>query len=178
MRAYGTTRLLPIDVALVMAGLSYNEEDFAPLSAEAGVRLRVVRFATDLGSPDCIMLPGTPDTTADFDIPEAEGMTDALRAHAERGRWIAGISGGMHMMSRRLYDPQHGKYSFDEKPMLGLLDLDTVYRPEPAVFRREDGSAIGYGHRRLWGTYLHRCFDRSPFRHHLLTAIHEGALSL
>lgn len=200
----------PIDIALVMAGHSYNEEDFAPLAAEAGVRLRVVRFTTDLGTPDCIMLPGTPDAAADFDIMEAEGMTDALQAHAARGGWIAGICGGMHMMSKRLYDPQHVKYSFDEKPMLGLLDLDTVYSPEPAVFRRlhrvtapggcllrgfethrgqcrgnepvlfrrEDGSAIGYGHQRLWGTYLHRCFDSAPFRHHLLTAIRCGMASL
>lgn len=200
----------PVDIALVMAGNSYNEDDFAPLAAEDGVHLRVVRFTTDLGSPDAIMLPGTPDAAADFDILEAEGMIAALRRHAVHGGWIAGICGGMHMMSKRLCDHLHVKYPFDEKPMLGLLDLDTVYGlsptvfrrlhrvtapggfllrgfethrgecagHEPVLFRREDGSPIGYGHNRIWGTYLHRCFDSAPFRRHLLTAIRSGAPAL
>jgi len=44
---------------------------------------------------------------------------------------------------------------------------------EPALFFREDGVAIGYGHGRIWGTYLHRCFNSSDFRKAFLKAIRE-----
>ncbi len=199
----------PIDVALVLAGRTYNEEDFAPLAAEPDVRFRVLRFASDWGHPDLVILPGTTDVAADFDALEAGGVLDALRAHAASGGWVAGICGGLQMMGRRLLDPHHYKYTFDEKAMLGLLDVDTVFAAEPVftrlrgvsapggfllrgfethrgmsdgnepvLFRREDGSPIGFGHGRLWATYLHRCFDDAGFRRHVIDAVRLQRASL
>lgn len=203
------TAVSAIDIALVTAERSYNKEDFAPLADEPGVTLRPVRFPSDLGTPDAIILPGTPDVAADFDTHAASGMIDALLTHTQNQGWLIGICGGLHMLTRKLLDPQHRKYPFNEKKMIGLLELDTVYGgpnifrklrdvsapgglllkgfethqgicegSEPILFRRADGSPIGYGHGRIWGTYLHRAFDSSPFRSHLLEAIRSGAAEL
>lgn len=194
----------PIDIALIVAGRSYNEEDFAPLAAEPDVSFRVLRFASDWGQPDVVILPGTTDVAADFDMLEAGGVLDALRAHVAKGGWVAGICGGLQMMGRRLLDPHHHKYPFDQKAMLGLLNVDTVFAAEPVfkrlrnvsapggfllrgfethrgmsdgdepvLFRRDDGSAIGFGHGRLWATYLHRCFDDAGFRRYFIDAVRQ-----
>lgn len=198
--------MIPVDIALVLAAASYNREDFSPLEAEPGVILREVRFPTQLGNPDVVILPGTPDVAADFDTLAACGMADAIKTHELRGGWVVGICGGMHMMAQRLTDPQHVKYSFSEKQMLGLLALEVHYGgeqvfrrlrhvsapgrcelrgfethrgqcegAEPVLFRREDGSPIGYGHGRCWGTYLHRLFDSAAFRRHFLAAVRAQA---
>ena len=113
------------------------------------------------------------------------------------------------LMGRRLLDPHHYKYTFDEEAMLGLLDVDTVFAAEPVftrlrgvsapggfllrgfethrgmsdgnepvLFRREDGSPIGFGHGRLWATYLHRCFDDAGFRRHVIDAVRLQRASL
>ncbi len=42
---------------------------------------------------------------------------------------------------------------------------------EPVIFRRADGSALGFGHGHLLATYLHRCFDDADFRQALLHAV-------
>ncbi len=126
------------DIALVLAGGSYNEEDFAPLAAEPGVSFRVVRYTTQLGQPDVILLPGTRDVAADYDTLVLGGLADAVMERAAAGCWIVGICGGMHMMSRRLLDPTHAKYPFAEKQMLGLLQLDVHYGG-PAIFSRLHG---------------------------------------
>lgn len=198
--------MIPVDIALVSAAASYNREDFSPLEAEPGVTLREVRFPTQLGQPHVIMLPGTPDVASDFDALEACGMAAAIAEHARSGAWVVGICGGMHMLARRLLDPQHVKYPFSQKQMLGLMALDVHYGEatqfrrlrhvsapggfelrgfethrgqcvgeEPVLFRREDGSPIGYGHARCWGTYLHRLFDSADFRRHFLAAVRAEA---
>lgn len=120
-----------VDMALVLAGASYNEEDFSPLAAEPGVNFRVVRFATQLGEPDVILLPGTKDVAADYDTLCLAGMADAILARVAAGCWVVGICGGLHMLAQRLLDSSHSKYPFSEKVMMGLLRLDVsmVHRP-------------------------------------------------
>ncbi len=45
---------------------------------------------------------------------------------------------------------------------------------EPVLFRRADGSAIGFGHGCIMATYLHRCFDDKGFREAFLAAVREN----
>lgn len=198
-----------VDMALVLAGASYNEEDFSPLAAEPGVNFRVVRFATQLGEPDVILLPGTKAVAADYDALCLAGMADAILARVAAGCWVVGICGGLHMLAQRLLDSSHSKYPFSEKVMMGLLRLDVCYGSpsvfsrlrsvsapggfllrgfethsgvcrgeEPVLFRRVDGSPIGYGHGRIWGTYLHRVFDNTDFRRYFIETVRECRASL
>lgn len=51
----------------------------------------------------------------------------------------------------------------------------TIIGEEPALFFREDGTVIGYGHDRIWGTYLHRGFNNINFRKAFLQALREDA---
>lgn len=198
-----------IDIALALAGASYNRADFEPLMSEPSVRFREVHTPSEWGNPDVVILPGSMDVAGDYDTLLLNGMAASILQHAVGGGWVIGICGGLQMMSARLLDPHHNKYPFDEKAMLNLLRLNTVFAPrvlvqrlwqveapggfrlkgfeghrglcegsEPVLFRRSDGSPVGYGHGRLWGTYLHRCFHNRPFLHYVLNAIRAQAETL
>ncbi len=124
-----------IDIALIRAQESSELADFLPLQQEAGVELRHVQQLEQLGQPDAIILPGSEDIAGDFDILQQRGLVQAIREHAQARRSLVGICGGMHMLSRQLLDPQHSKYDFAQKDMMGLLALDTHYG-EPHLIAR------------------------------------------
>lgn len=193
---------MPLNIAIVTASGSYEMDDFKPFQLEPHANLYSVCEVADWGKPDLLFLPGTPTVAEDFDTLREKGIIPLISQHAKSGGWIFGICGGMHMMGQRLLDPHCQKYPFTEKPMLGLLDIETLYQGEPTIarlrnvtapwgctlrgyethtgrakgaepvlFRRPDGSPIGFGHGRILATYLHRCFDAPSFRQSLLRAI-------
>src|SRR5262249_39917820 len=55
-----------LDLAVIRLPRISNFDDFAPLAAEPGVRLRYVDCAARLGWPHAVILPGTKSTMADL----------------------------------------------------------------------------------------------------------------
>ena len=55
-----------LDIAVIRVPYISNYTDFAPLEAEADVKLRYTDRPAKLGTPDAIILPGTKNTTADL----------------------------------------------------------------------------------------------------------------
>ncbi len=115
-----------LDVAVVMPGHVSNYTDFAPLAAEPDVRLRQVRSAEEWGNPDLAILPGSKNVAGDFETLRARGLLEAVENHARQGKWTLGVCGGLQMLGRTLFDPQHIETEQGAAPMLGLLDLETT----------------------------------------------------
>ena len=67
-----------IDIAIVYLPHISNASDFNPLAAEQNVRVRYVRSAENLGSPDLIILPGTKNTSWDLDYLRKIGFEEAI----------------------------------------------------------------------------------------------------
>jgi adenosylcobyric acid synthase len=126
-----------IDIAVIALPRIANFDDFDPLAAEPGVRVRYVSTRQTLGSPQAVILPGTKSTMADLKWLQAQGLVGAIQELAAAGRAVVGICGGYQMLGRSIRDPDHAESSDDVVPGLGLLAAETVFEREKATHRAQ-----------------------------------------
>lgn len=133
----GPKRPGTLDIGVVMLRHVSNCTDFAPLAAEPDVRLRPIRGVEEWGAPDLIMLPGSKSVMADLEELRRSGLADKILAHAEDGKWLFGICGGLQIMGRALLDPGGVESSIPEMPGLGLIDLRSTFTAGKTLLRVE-----------------------------------------
>lgn len=118
-------------IAVPQLGRIANFDDLGPLANEPGVSVDIVRPGRPLpGDADLVLLSGSKSTIADLAEFRANGWDIDLAAHIRRDGRVLGICGGYQMLGRSLSDPDgiEGPPSMVEG--LGLLDVETVMRPE------------------------------------------------
>jgi cobyric acid synthase CobQ/L-threonine-O-3-phosphate decarboxylase len=183
-----------VEIALIDLPHISNFTDFDALRSEPDVRLRVVRFADELGSPDAIILPGSKNVLEDLTCLRRNGLDQAILRQAPKAE-IVGVCGGYQMLGERIEDSDAIESNYKMMPGLGLLKLSTIMAAEktlvhvtathasglklqgyeihhgqsdradlPPLVIRSDGAVIGAGYDRVWGTYLHGIFDADEFR--------------
>jgi adenosylcobyric acid synthase len=111
-----------------------NLDEFQPLKNVPGVRLKWVRSPAELLDADWIILPGSKATSADLAWLRAQGLDQAIAAHAGRGGAVLGICGGLQMLGEALIDP-HGIDG--NGPGLGLLPVVTLFDEAKTVRHRQ-----------------------------------------
>ena len=114
-----------------------NLDEFQPLKNVPGVRLKWVRSPEelkDLAQADWVILPGSKHTSGDLAWLRAQGLDQAIAAHAGRGGAVLGICGGLQMLGEALIDP-HGIDG--NAPGLGLLPVVTVFEKAKTVQHRQ-----------------------------------------
>jgi len=112
-----------------------NFDDFDPLAAEPGVRLRYVSSLHALGRPDAVILPGTKSTMADLAWLRKQGLADAIQRLAGEGTAVVGICGGYQMLGQALRDPERVEGITSEATGLGLLTTEVVFAGEKLTHR-------------------------------------------
>jgi adenosylcobyric acid synthase len=129
-------------IAIVAGPHISNLDEFQPLMAAASVRW--VRRADELEDADWIVLPGSKQTSGDLAWLRAQGLDAVIVAHAQAGRPVLGICGGLQMLGQSLADPDgvDGE-AFDHLPGLGLLPLATKY----AAPKRLRAGRVGFAPR-------------------------------
>jgi adenosylcobyric acid synthase len=137
-------------IAIVAGPHISNLDEFQPLLAAASVRW--VRRADEIDGVDWIVLPGSKQVSGDLAWLRAQGLDEAIVKHAQAGRPVLGICGGLQMLGQSLADPDgvdgeaHGP-----QPGLGLLPLATRYaapkrlRAAPVAFASRLGRAGSAG---------------------------------
>ncbi len=128
-------RVAPLDIVVVHLPRIANFDDFDPLRAEPGVRVRFVSSPEELGRPDAIIIPGTKSTIADLLWMRRVGLADAVRALAAAGRAVVGICGGYQMLGQVVCDPARVESDEAEVAGLGLLPVVTTFSPVKATFQ-------------------------------------------
>ncbi|MEW6141791.1 MAG: cobyric acid synthase [Chloroflexota bacterium] len=149
-----------LDVVVIRLPRVANYDDFDPLE-EAGCSVRYVRVADELGMPDMVILPGTKSTMADLEYVRHQGLDRAIMSLAEAGTPVVGICGGYQMLGRVVSDPGGVEGIPGSVPGLGLLDIDTVFRPEKRTVQVEarvvcdTGLFAGLGGMEVGGYEIH-----------------------
>ena len=104
-----------------------------PLESMDEVGVRYVTSASQFGTPDAVILPGSKNTMEDLKWLRQRGLEGKILRHAASGKTVFGICGGYQMMGETLSDP-HGVEAGGTIKGMGLLPMDTVLpgkRPEP-----------------------------------------------
>ena len=102
-----------------------NFTDFIPLQNHPCVNLYYVEKPKDLGSPDCIIIPGTKNTLGDLDWLKKTGLSGSIAALARSGTPICGICGGFQILGEKL-ETENG---------LELLPVETEFSSEKVLTR-------------------------------------------
>jgi adenosylcobyric acid synthase len=111
-----------------------NLDEFQPLRNVPGLRLKWVRSPAELAGADCIILPGSKHTSSDLAWLRAQGLDQAVAAHAAKGGAVLGICGGLQMLGEALIDT----HEIDgNAPGLGLLPLVTSFDRDKTVRRTQ-----------------------------------------
>ncbi len=132
-------------VAVIAYPRISNLDEFQPLKNVPGVRLMWVRSPSELAgleASDWVILPGSKATSADLAWLRAQGLDQAITAHAHRGGAVLGICGGLQMLGEALIDP-HGIDG--NGPGLGLLPVVTLFDETKTVRHRHARFAPVHG---------------------------------
>jgi len=135
-----------VEIVVVRLPRIANFDDFAPLQAEPGVRLRYVAAPDELGVPDLLILPGSKSTLADLAWLRVSGLGAALLRLSAAGVPILGICGGFQMLGTELDDPDGVEAEAGARAGLGLLAVRTVFAADKATrqVRGEISAADGF----------------------------------
>ncbi|MSS73097.1 MAG: cobyric acid synthase [Candidatus Latescibacteria bacterium] len=139
-----------IDLAIIHLPHISNFDDFDPLSAEPGVRVRYVQRPEEMGRPCAVILPGTKATLSDLNWMRARGLDRAILHARSEGAEVIGICGGYQMLGERLCDPLGVESaSGSQADGLGLLPVETAFcarkQTHKVRFRMFDGEVLsGY----------------------------------
>ena len=116
-----------VDIAVIHLPRIANFDDFDPLLAEPGVRLRYVDSPARLGKPDAIIIPGTKSTIGDLNWLRDRGLADAIQKHVQNGGSVVGICGGYQMLGNEILDPDQIESRGTHSSGLGLLPISTTF---------------------------------------------------
>jgi adenosylcobyric acid synthase len=123
-----------IDVAIMRLPRIANLDEFQPLAAEPGVRVRWIADAESLGDPDLIIVPGTKSTMDDLAWLRERRLGAAIREHRANGTPVFGICGGFQMLGTRLVD-EAGVEHAGSVDGLELLPVITHFEPDKVTRR-------------------------------------------
>ena len=157
-------------VAVIAYPRISNLDEFQPLKNVPGIHLKWVRSPSelaDLAAADWIILPGSKATSADLAWLRAQGLDQAIAAHAGQGGAVLGICGGLQMLGEALIDP-HGIDG--NGPGLGLLPVVTVFDETKTVRHAQATFAGLHG---LWAS-LSGVSVQGYEIHHGQTALHPA----
>ena len=115
-----------LDIAVIRLPHLSNFTDFNALSRSGQAAVRYIRFASELGHPDLLILPGSKNTMGDLRWMRKEGLEEAVVKAARSGLPVLGICGGYQMLGRSIQDPA-GVEDGGEIAGLGLLPVETVF---------------------------------------------------
>lgn len=151
------------DAGLTVVVVAYprisNLDEFQPLKAVPGLQLRWARDPRTLAGADLVILPGSKHVAEDLRWLHDSGLGEAVCCHAQAGRPLLAICGGLQMLGAQVRDPQGVEGS---GVGLGLWPLDTAYDADKIQRRASQALRGVSGH---WAALDGVAFDAYEIRH-------------
>jgi adenosylcobyric acid synthase len=116
-----------LDIVVIRLPYLSNFTDFDSLEDELDVGLRYVREASELGRPDCVIIPGSKNTLADLRFLWESGLAEKIQNLWKESVSIIGICGGYQMLGRVVRDPFRTESDLEEIAGLGILPMETEF---------------------------------------------------
>ncbi|WP_417282505.1 cobyric acid synthase [Comamonas sp.] len=126
----GAGQAVHTTIAIVAYPRISNLDEFQPLLQVPGVRVVWARSPAQIAAADWVILPGSKATAADLAWMRTQGLDAAVVAHANAGKRVLGICGGLQMLGEALID-LHGVDG--NAAGLGLLPAATLFAQEKTV---------------------------------------------
>ncbi len=131
-----------LDIAVIKYPRTSNYDDLDALAMEPDVGVRFVKDARFLGSPDCVILPGSKSTVSDLLWMRENGLELSILNLASNGTPVVGICGGFQMMGASIRDRDMIESPRSEVRAMGLLNMVTEFGEEKRTVRTR-GSVVG-----------------------------------
>ncbi|MCB1381659.1 MAG: cobyric acid synthase [Notoacmeibacter sp.] len=120
-----------VKIACLALSRIANFDDLDPLKLEPAVDLVMVRAGEAIpGDCGLVILPGSKSTRGDLAFLRKQGWDIDLATHVRRGGHVLGICGGYQMLGRTIADPDGLEGTPGTDAGLGLLDVETVMKPD------------------------------------------------
>ncbi|MCL4434385.1 MAG: cobyric acid synthase [Actinobacteria bacterium] len=135
-----------LDIAVIEFPHLANATDIDPFRLEPAVTVRFVRYPSQLGAPDVVILPGSRSTVADLLWMRSSGLADALcnAIVGEDAFTILGICAGYQIMGSYVDDMVESRCG--RVDALGILPVATVMAEDKIVRRRTGVWHSGFDH--------------------------------
>jgi len=133
-----------VDIVVIDLPRISNFNDIDPLHAEPDVRIRIVSDASEIGTPDAIIIPGSKSTVPDMKALRGTGIAAVVRELASDNHKtrVVGICGGFQMLGDIVDDPYGLESDTTRMEGFGLLPLQTTLAAEKTLTR-------------TWGVHSH-----------------------
>ena len=112
-----------------------NYTDFDALNYHPQINLTFARQSGEFSSADLICLPGSKSVITDYNWLLEQGWGQVIQHHLRYGGKLLGICGGYQMLGKSINDPDKIESDHVFLKTLGLLDFETVLKPEKALKR-------------------------------------------
>lgn len=157
-----------IDIAVIAFPHIANFDDFDPLQAEYGVRVRYISDVSVFGEPEAVILPGTKSTIADYQWLQTSGLAEEIQQYASDGGAVVGICGGYQMLGQYIRNPHHIESDIDYIETLGLLSTETRFLSQKSTYqvqatiRNQAGWLASLNRSQITGYEIHMGQTQSP----------------
>jgi len=139
-----------IDLVVINLPHISNFTDIEPFLDEPDVHVRIVDRASEVGTPQAIILPGSKNVIHDLLYLQSEGFVESINNNREAGCEIIGICGGYMMLGETIADPYEIESAAERIDGLNYLNMTTVIKKSKQLIRvnglhKDSGSRIsGY----------------------------------
>ena len=125
-----------VEIAVIDLPHISNFTDFDAFRGESDVRLRIVRAAGQLQTPDAVIIPGSKNTLEDLAYLRRSGLAQRIAALAGEGATeVVGICGGFQMLGGEVHDPLGIESGNGRSSALGLIEAQTIMAAEKTLVR-------------------------------------------
>ncbi|MDF2788987.1 MAG: cobyric acid synthase CobQ [Neobacillus sp.] len=93
-----------LDIAVIQLPFISNYNDLDPFLYEEDVSIRWVKQASEFGTPDAVIIPGTKSTINDLNTLKDNQIDILIQNHIDNGGYVVGICGGYQILGEEIID--------------------------------------------------------------------------